>query len=370
MKVRINTDDLRAGVATVIAALAVKTELNYTRAYEFIHAETIETGLRLTCCNLSIQIETVVKAVVEEDGVALFPGKLMSELVRTLPEAETTLEYNEDSVRVISGNVDMRLQSMDADGFLSMDSSRVVHKLRINEGRLKRMISQTAPMALVDNTRPILGGTLLEVEENTLTMVALDGLKLAKRTETVEVSTEVTADEFVVAAKMLESAARVMSDSDESIELELSKQNIKISTPDTVIILRTLDGQFVRYKGMLPKVHDTSVRLNARELHKAIERAYLVARDDRNNLVKLSFEGDTLTVSVNNEIGRVRDMIQISMSGSPILTAFNARYLIDILKNIEDDEIVMDMTVKPGPCVIRPVEGGRFYYLALPVRLA
>lgn len=370
MRASMSTEDLRAGVSTVIAALAQKSEAGYTRAYEFVRVEGNDGKLTLCCCNLSIQIETTISAHIDEPGMALFPGKLLSELVRVLPGDETVLEGSVDSVRVCSGAVDMRLQSIDPDGFLSMAVSSVEHTLRMNEGRLKKMISQTSPMALQDNTRPILGGILMETEADSLTMVALDGLKLAKRSESVENTGSSDPAEFVVNAKMLESAARVLTDSDSAASLSLSKQNVMITTTDTVMILRTIEGQFVRYKGMLPKLHDTSVRLDRGQLYKAVERAYLVARDDRNNLIKLSFEEEALTISVNNEIGRVHDTIDISMSGTPILTAFNGKYLLDILKNIDDDEIVMEMTVKPGPCVIRPVDGDAYYYLVLPVRLA
>lgn len=370
MRASISTEDLRAGVSTVIAALAQKSEAGYTRAYEFVRIEAEDGKLTLCCCNLSIQIETSIPAHIEEAGMALFPGKLLSELVRVLPGEETVLEGAPESVRVCSGAVDMRLQSIDADGFLSMAVNSVVHSFRVNEGRFKRMITQTAPMALQDSTRPILGGVLIETEDDTLTLVALDGLKLAKRTEAMENTGSREPGEFVVNAKMLESAARVLTDSEGSVSISLSRQNVMITTQDTVMILRTIEGQFVKYKGMLPKLHDTSVRLEREKLYRAVERAYLVARDDRNNLVKLSFEEESLTISVNNEVGRVHDTIDISMSGSPILTAFNARYLLDILKNIDDDEIVMELTVKPGPCVIRPVDGDAYYYLVLPVRLA
>lgn len=370
MKATLNTDDLRAGVSTVIAALAQKSEVGYTRAFEFVKVEAKKGTLSLCCCNLSIQIETTISAHVEEEGTVLFPGKLLNEYVRVLPGDETLLEGTAEYVRVCSGSADTRLQTIDPEGFLSMGVSGVEHTLRVNEGKLKKMIAQTSPMALQDNTRPILGGVLIEAEGENMTLVALDGLKLAKRTEFVENSGDSALSEYVVNAKMLESAARVLSDTESTVELALSKQNVMITTADTVMILRTIEGQFVRYKGMIPKLHDASVRLNREQLYRSVERAYLVARDDRNNLIKLSFEDESLTVSVNNEIGRVHDTIDISMSGSTILTAFNGKYLLDILKNIDDDEIVMEMTVKPGPCVIRPVEGEAYCYLVLPVRLA
>lgn len=368
MKIKVNTEELKAAVQSVIPALAVKSETIYTKVYEFIHICAEDCVITLRCCNLSMQIETEVPAFVEASGEMLVPGKLFAEIVGKLPAQETVLEKIDETVKIISGAMNMKLQSLPASEFEGIKPANTENEIRIEEGTLKKMILQTSPFALQDNTRPILKGVYIEVFENELNMVALESFKFAMRTERIEnVSNHDTS--IIIPSKLLESAARVLTDSNETVTLLFSSRSLTVIAGKTSMVLLKLDGNFIDYNSILPKTYDTRVRLDRKEFISIVERAYLVARDDNKNIVKLVFDRDSLTVLVDNEIGSINDSMNVYSSGNELTICFNIKCFIDIVKNIEDDEIIFEMTLANRPCIIRPIDGKAFCYLILPIMM-
>lgn len=368
MKIRINTDELRNAVQTVIPALAVRSEAVYTKVYEFIYISAENGSINMKCCNLSMQIETEVVAFVESNGELLVPGKLFAEIVSKLPSEETVIEKVDDTVRIASGAMNMKLQTIPASEFEGIVSASSDIEVKIGEGTLKKMILQTSPFALQDNSRPVLKGVYVEVFGDELNMVAMDPLKFGMRTENIH---NVTGRDIsiIIPSKLFENAARVLDDTDKPATLVFSRQSLAISTEHTNIVLLKLDGTYIEYKALLPKAYDTRVKLSRRDFISVIERAYLVAKDDNKNIVKLIFDDDKLNVLVDNEIGSVNDTIDSFISGTSITICFNIKCFIDVVKNIDAEELCFEMTQPNRPCVIKPVEGNSFCYLVLPIMI-
>ena len=366
MKIKVNTDELKTAIQTVIPALAVKSETVYTKVYEFIYITASNCSINLKCCNLTMQIETEIPSYVYEQGELLVPGKLFAEIASKLPSSETTIENIDDTVKIVSGAMNMKLQTLPASEFEGISNGSSDSEIKIEEGILKKMILQTSPFALQDNTRPILKGVYLEVVENELNMVALEPLKFAKRTETIQ-NTSNQNTSIIIPSKLLESAARVLTDSNEIISLVFSRRSLTIATANTSIVILKLDGTYIDYNAFLPKTYDTRVKLNRKEFISVIERAYLVARDDNKNIVKLVFDENMLSVLVDNEIGSIHDNMEVYISGGGITICFNIKCFIDVVKNIEAEELIFEMTKPNRPCVIKPVEGNSFCYLVLPI---
>ena len=227
---------------------------------------------------------------------------------------------------------------------------------------------QTSPFALQDNSRPVLKGVYVEVFDNMLNMVAMDPLKFAMRTETIQNESHRDTS-IIIPSKLFESAARVLDDSNQLATVVFSRQSLTIICGNTTIILLKLDGTYIEYKALLPKSYDTRVKLSRRDFVSLIERAYLVAKDDNKNIVKLVFDEDKLSVLVDNEVGSVNDKMDVYLSGTSITICFNIKCVIDVVKNIDADEVVFEMTQPNRPCVIKPVEGNSFCYLVLPIMI-
>lgn len=198
-------------------------------------------------------------------------------------------------------------------------------------------------------------------------MVALDGYRLAMRTEAVTVSG--AAKNAVIPARGLLEISRILDDSDEMINMVFSATHVMIDMGHTRIITRLMDGEFIRYRQILPDSHTTHVRVNRTELLDSIERVSLMARESKKNHVKFSFEDGQVTITANSEIGASKEIVNIDRMGSDIDIAFNAKYFSDVLKVLDDEYVCLDMNTNISPCVVKPETGDEYYYLILPVRL-
>ena len=364
MRIYISTEDLNAGISVISKALPSRTAMPIL---EGIYAEAQGNSLLLRCNDLSLQIETILPATVEKEGSLVFPGRLFSDLARRQPDEQTLIETDKTTVTMKSGRARATMQAFDAAEYHSIPFSRQEFFVNIKKSTFKNMIRQTIFATAQDETKPILTGVLLEITDGLLSMVALDGYRLALRREAVE---GVTGEQkVVVPAKSLLEISRILDDSNDEIKVVFSKTHLLIDLEHTKITTRLLEGEFIKYKQILPENHSTCVRVNRQELLDSIDRVSLIAREGKSNLIKFSFSGETLAISANSEAGKSNEELTVSVMGSELEIAFNAKYVSDVLKALDDDEIFLEMNSSISPCVVKPVQGDRFYFLILPVRL-
>ena len=364
MYFNINTQDLNAGISTVIKALSARTTMSIL---EGIYIEAADNSVLLKCNDLSLQIETILPAEVAKEGSIVLPGKLFSELVRKLPGAETTISATKSSAVVESGRSSTSIQGESAAEFLSMATVSREFSFKIKPAALKSMARQCIFAAAQDESRPILTGALLEIENGMLTLVALDGYRLALRREPIEGPP--AEQKVVIPSKSLLEISRILPDGENSVDIVFSKTHVMIDLGHTRVTARLLDGEYIKYKQILPDTHNTRARVNREALMGGIERVALMARESKSNLIKFSFKPDMLRMSSNSELGNSEDELDINLIGADLDIAFNARYYLDVLKALDDNELYLDMNNNISPCVVRPINGDAFYYLILPVRL-
>lgn len=364
MKFTIQTQELNAGISTVVKAMGSRTTISIL---EGIYTEASGDSLLLRCTDLSLQIETVVPAAIEEEGACVMPGRLFSELVRRLPGEETEVYTQKDTVYINSGRARTNVQSENASEFHSMPPVKEEYSVVLSQGTLKSMIRQCIFASAQDDSKPILTGVLLEMRPDALCMVALDGYRLALRRENL-LSGAAEKDAVVPARSLLE-IGRMLEEREDSVKVIFSGTHVMMDMGHTKVTTRLLDGEFIRYKQILPDSHTTRVQVNRQELLDSIERVSLMAREGKKNHIKFSFAADVLTLSANSEIGSSEEELSVNIIGSDLDIAFNAKYFSDVLKVLEDNELYLDMNNNISPCVVRPIQGERYYYLVLPVRL-
>ena len=168
---------------------------------------------------------------------------------------------------------------------------------------------------------------------------------------------------------MLGDIAKILSDTDEEVALCFSRSHVQMNMGSTHIVARLLEGEFIRYRQILPQEWQTRVSVRSGELGSAIDRASLIAREGKSNLVCFRIDGDTLTVTSNSENGDMEEKIDVTTEGKDLTIAFNVRYITDVLKAISDDEVFMRFNSNVSPCVVCPTEGDSYLYLVLPVRV-
>jgi DNA polymerase-3 subunit beta len=228
------------------------------------------------------------------------------------------------------------------------------------------MVNQTVFATSVSEDKPILTGILLECENNLMRMVALDGYRLAIRQENL--SGNLAVQDVVVPAKSMREVAHIIPDDDTVVNLYASDKMIGVLCENVEIVTRVLQGDYVKYKSILPNEHATRLIVPRQSLLNSLERASILARQSKTNLVNLKIDKDILTITSDSEVGKVREEVGIRITGKNLDIAFNARYLLDVLKEVDDEEIVMDFNTSISPCVIHPIKGDSYLYLVLPVK--
>jgi DNA polymerase-3 subunit beta len=164
---------------------------------------------------------------------------------------------------------------------------------------------------------------------------------------------------------------KIISDieDDENVNLILDKKRAVLLIENVKVVIRLLDGEFIKYKDILPKENKCRLKINKAFFHESMERASLLSREGKNNLIKLIINGSLMTITSRSEEGNVKEEVPIEKEGSDIEIGFNSKYILDVLKALNDEEIIMEMVSGVKPCVIKPVTGNKFEYLVLPVRI-
>jgi len=365
MHIRIHKDDLVNALSTVGKALPSRTVL---ASLEGIFMEVDEGGLHMVATDLQKGIETTIPAEVIEEGEPLVaPGRLFSDICRRLPEEEVELSADEKQMEIKSGASFTKLSVMDATEFPQLPLVEGVLPITVPQNALRDMIRQTAYAASTDETRMILTGVAVECEGTRLRMVALDGFRMAMRT--VALDRDYDAMRAVVPAAYFNEITRILDATDDPTQLYLTKTHLAVVVGRTRFIGRLLEGEYIKYQQILPNQWQTRMIVDTNEFAQAVERASILARESRNNLIRLQIGQDTMTLKAESEVGVVTEQIGISCEGPEIEIAFNSVYIGDLLKNLDVPEVALCFQSNISPCVARPVEGENFLYLVLPVRI-
>ena len=359
-----DAQELNSALSVVSHSIAVRSP---KPILEGVLLENCDEGLRLTCTDLSLGIETFIPAAFREEGRVVMPGKLFCEVIRKLPGGECTLSVNSRlQATVTCGAFRMSISGLDALEYPDLPEVKG-DSFSMSEGRLRGMISGTLFATAVDESRPILTGCLMEMTTESVTMVALDGFRLALRRESLHGPEHNL--QCVLPGKVMGELSRILSDSEEEIEIVAGGSHVLFAMGKTRIIARTLEGEYIRYRQILPAEWKTEMRIGRRELERAIDRASLIAREGRNNLVSFAIEGEQLRITSNSETSDTEEKIPVTTTGADLTIAFNVRYVTDVLKVIDDETVVMHFNSNVSPCVICPEQGEDYLYLVLPVRV-
>ena len=358
-----DSKELTEGVLSVIKALPVRTTMPIL---EGIYLEATKDGVKLKCSDLMLQKECILPATVEEEGFAVVPGKLFSEIVRKLPESIAEVTLTGKSLDISCGRAKSSLQCVEAtEEFPEMRFTGETYTVKMDHDDCRDMISQTVFATAQDDSKPILTGVLLELGEE-ITIVATDAYQFARRS--MPLKNPVPERNVVIPGKSMIEISRMMDETEEDVELTFTKTHVCVNIKHSRLVARLLDGDYIKYKQILPKDHTTRVMIDKCELMESIDRAQLMAREGNNNIV-MKFHNNKLTITANSFAGKISEEMDVSINGEDIDIAFNPRFCMNILKCIPDEKIYMDFTTSISPCVLRPVKTEGFYYLIVPVRI-
>jgi DNA polymerase-3 subunit beta len=352
------------GISIVQKAITGKSTMPIL---EGIYIQTNQTTLTLIGSDTDVSIQTSVEAEIIEEGSIVIDAKIFGEIIRKLPNSTIKIETIENQlIKITCEKSVFDVVYMNTSEFPALPEVNENLKISVNQNILKNMIKGTSFAIAQDETRPILQGILFEIKNKNLNLVALDGYRLAIRSEFLDTDIDM---EVVIPGKTLNEVSKILEDTEDIVDITFTNNHILFNLEKTKIISRLLEGKFINYNSLLPQEHKLFVNVNRQELQNAIERASLMAKDGNTNLIKLDLQQDNLVITSNSQLGKVREEISIKLQGEGIQIAFNSRYLLDVLKNVEDNEVVMKMTSGISPCVIQEKDNENAKYLVLPVRL-
>ena len=363
MKLHCEGLDLSSAILKVIKAISNKTP---NAVLEGIKLTAKGDYLTLLATDTELFIEKTIRAEVLEEGEVLVQGKLFNELVKKLEDEQIELSSEENSLKVRYGDSVGYIQTMNIDDFPKINKNISENSFTLSQKDFKDLINMTAFSCSQDDSRPILKGCKIEVEEGSVKCVALDGFRLAVCKKELAHST----GNFgaIVPSRTLLEITRLLERDEDTVTVVIQKNMLMVEVMSTVLISRLLEGEYLNYKQIIPNEFLTILRASKNQLLSSVERAAIVARGMK-NLIKLDIREGNINISANSELGKVEENVLINLEGKDLLIAFNSKYLTDILRVIEDDHIYMYLNSSIAPCVIKPYNGDDYLYLILPIRI-
>lgn len=364
MNIICSKQKLQEGISIVTKAITGKTTMPIL---EGIYIEATKDGITLIGSDMDVSIETKVEADVIKEGSIVIDSKIFSEIIRKLPNSEVKIEIAEnDLIQITCEKSVFNLVFMNATDYPSLPTINEDITVEVPQNLLKNMIKGTSFAIAQDEARPILQGILFEVKNKQLNLVALDGYRLAVRSELLDIDNNI---EVVIPGKTLNEVSKILEDNSDIVKITFTNNHILFNLNNTKIISRLLEGKFVNYISLLPQEHKLVINVKKQDFQNSLERVSLMAKDGNSNLIKLEAQEDYLIMTSNSQLGKVREEVSINLQGDGIQIAFNSRYLLDVLKNMEEDDIDIEMTSSISPCVIKGKNMNNARYLVLPVRL-
>ena len=356
---------LSAAVSVASRAVAAKSSIP---AMEGILIDAGET-LRLTGYNLETGIQVTVPAEVTEKGCLVLSARLFGEIVRKMPDDVVVFTSQNYTVNIKCGLSQFNILATDPEEFPELPSVDQQNALTIGQPLLRSMIGQTR-FAVSDNeSRPVHTGSLFEVDDTGLTIVSVDGYRLALRHEGVEEKKGADSFSFVVPGSALGEVEKICS-GEESVTITQGARHIMFRTGDTVLVCRRLEGDFLAYRSAIPRNNSIKVEVEARALLSSIERVSLIISEKLKSPLRCVFGDGMVSITTKTAIGDAADQCAVTGDGGGLEIGFNNKYLMDALKAAPAEKLRMEFTSGVAPCVILPAEGEEnFTYMVLPVRL-
>ncbi len=357
--------ELSEAIQVVSRAISSKTT---SAILEGIKLVAEKDKLILTATDLEMSVEKTIRAEVSSIGETVVPGRLFGEYIRKLTNEQISCELNEKNQLNISyADSQGCIQCMDVIEFPTIKEVEKNDYFEILKSDFKTLINNVNYAVSLDESRPVLKGILLEAskEKNIIKAVAVDGCRLSLANKKLNMSTNDF--KIIVPGKNLTDIVKMM-DGDDAVKVYVHSNNIMVDLGDTIVINRLIDGQFINYKQIIPHDFATSVTINKEQLENAIERASVLSRIDKNNLVKFEIKEKNLTLTSNSEIGNTKENITVGLKGNDLTISFNSKYFTDCLRVVDNSYVKLNMNSAIQPCVITPCDSDEFTFLILPIK--
>lgn len=326
--------------------------------------------LTLSGYNMQTGIRTRLEADIREGGRIVLNSRLFGDIIRKMPDDVIVFSADEKfMVTLTCGDARFEILGLSADDYPEMPEVESDYSMTVQQGILKAMINQTSFAVSTNENRPIHTGSLFEVGIDGVTVVSVDGFRLALRREKIE-QLEGGAFRFVCPGSALNEVEKICEDSEEAITVMLGKRHLLFETGSTQLICRKLEGDFLDYKNAIPRNNPIRLTVDSKTMLSSLDRVSVVISEKLKSPVRCIMGSGCITMSAKTGNGEATDVCPVEGDGQGLEIGFNNRYLMDALRFAPADQVVMELNTGISPCVMTPVDGGdSFLYMVLPVRL-
>lgn len=363
MKIICSKANLSKGVSTVYKAVPSKTTMPIL---ECILIDATNDIIRLTANDMELGIQTDIEGEIVERGMIAIDAKIFSEIVRKLPDNEIKIETNENlQMTITCEKAKFDLSGKPGEEFSYLPIIEKDESIEISQFTLKEMIRQTIFSIADTESNKLMTGELFEIKNNVLRVISLDGHRISIRK--MELKDEVGDKKLIVPGKTLIEVSKILSGEAESmVNISYTSNHIVFEFDNTVVVSRLIEGEYFKVDQMLSNDYETKVRINKKELLSSIDRATLLVKEGDKKPIIINIGDEVMELKIKSQIGSMDEEIYISKEGKDLLIGFNPKFLIDALRVIDNEEVVLYLMNAKAPCFIKDDEES-YIYLILPV---
>jgi len=335
-----------------------------------VHVLVADGKVALEATDMELGVRVALDAAETTDGSVVVPGRLLLDVVRSLPRDDLSLEYrsSQQDVELVSGGAVFHLRTLPSEDFPKLPEGPPDDSLRVPAGAFVETVGRVARSASRDETRPHLTGVLVTVEGSELRMVATDSYRLSVKETTLDQALSGSL-EANIPARTLQELARVAAAAEaDEIRVAARENQVVFSVGDTVLSSRLVEGRFPNYQQLLPESYEHELRIERAEIVEVVRRMSLLAQ--KNAPLRLAFSEGALEVSAQTpDVGEASESLPVPFKGEPLEIGFNPEFFRDGLESAESDELVLKLISPLRPGLIQSGDEGGFLYLVMPIRL-
>ena len=363
MKIICSKLNLVKGVNIVSKAVPSKTTMPIL---ECILIDATTDIIKFTANDMELGIQTEIEGEIIDRGMIAIDAKIFSEIVRKLPENDVTITTDDNlQTTIVCEKAVFDISGKPGEEFSYLPVIEKEDSITISQFTLKEVIRQTIFSISDSESNKLMTGELFEINNNMLRVISLDGHRISIRK--IALRDEVNNKKLIVPGKTLIEISKILSgEADSMVNISYTDNHVVFEFDRTIVVSRLIEGEYFKIDQMISNDHEIKIRINKKELLNCIDRATLLVKEGDKKPIIININDGVMELKIKSQIGSMNEEIYINKEGKNLMIGFNPRFLLDALRNIDDEEITLYLMNAKAPCFIKDDEES-YIYLILPV---
>ena len=363
MKIVCTKSELLNGVSIVSKAVPSKTTMSILQC---ILIDASEDKIKLVANDMELGIETIIQGTIEEKGKIALDARMLLDIIRKLPDNGITINTDQSlKANIVCEKAKFNIIGKPGDEFSVLPQIDHSDSIVLSQYTLKDIIKQTIFSISDNDNSPLMTGELFDINEDNLRVASLDGHRISIRN--IKLKNVYSAKKVIVPGKTLNEISKIIGDDTEkNVSIFFTQNHILFEFDDTLVLSRLIEGEYFNVDQMITKDYETKVTVQKKELLECIDRSTLLVKEGDKRPIIIDIKDNNLELKINSTIGSMNEDIDITKDGKDIMIGFNPKFVMDVLKVIDSDEINMYMVNPKSPCFIRD-DDDSYIYLVLPI---